>query len=89
MIIFLPSFKIFFLTLSYKYEDDLKNEDEIQNITWKNCWWLLTLTGTTKLTQNQKKLSKPEIEFDMMKEMYAALGIGHAHMFRKDKFLAA
>ena len=35
----------------------------------------------SKLTKspNFYQLSKPEIEFDMMKEMYAALGI---HMFR-------
>ena len=32
---------------------------------------LLSLTGTAKLTKNRKcyQLSKPEIEFDMMKEM--------------------
>ena len=56
---------------------NLKNEDEIKNITWKNCWWLLTLTGTATLLQNRKcyQLSKPEIEFDVMKEMYAALGM--------------
>ena len=36
---------------------------------------LLTLTATAQLTQNRKsyQLSKPEIEFHMMEEMYAAL----------------
>ena len=72
-----------------KYEDNLKNEDvrknednlryeeEIKNITWKNCWWLLSLTDTAKLTQNRKwyQLSKPEIEFNVTKEMYAALSM--------------
>ena len=45
-----------------KNEDNLKNEDEIKNITWKNCLWLLTLTGTATLTQNRKyyQLSKPK-----------------------------
>ena len=35
----------------------------------------LTLTATTQLTPNRKsyQLSKPEIEFHMIEEMYAAL----------------
>ena len=38
---------------------------------------LLTLKATAQLTQNRKsyQLSKPEIEFHMMEEMYATLGM--------------
>ena len=38
---------------------------------------LLTLTRTAQLTPNQNcyNLSKPEIEFNVMKEMYAALSM--------------
>ena len=41
----------------------------------KKCLRLLTLTATAQLTPNRKsyQLSKPEIEFHMMEEMYAAL----------------
>ena len=48
------------------------------------------MTGTATLLQNQicyQLSNKPEIEFDMMKEMYAALGMHNAHMLRKDDFL--
>ena len=53
-----------------------KNEHRLNNITWKKCW-LLSFTGTVKLTQNRKcyQLYKPEIEFNVIKEMYAALGM--------------
>ena len=45
----------------------------------------ITFTATAKLTPNRKsyQLSKPEIEFDVMGETYAACGITHAHMCRK------
>ena len=41
----------------------------------KKCLRLLTLTDTAQLTLNRKsyQLSKPEIEFHVMEEMYAAL----------------
>ena len=41
----------------------------------KNHLQLLALTATAQLTLNRKsyQLSKPEIEFHMMEEMYAAL----------------
>ena len=44
-------------------------------ITWKNCWWLLTLTVRTQMTPHLKcyHLSKFEIEFNVIKKMYAAL----------------
>ena len=47
----------------------------VSYITWKNCRQLLTLTAAAQLTQNQKfyQLSKPEIKFHMMEEIYAAL----------------
>ena len=35
-----------------KIKDDTKNAHGLNIITWKKCWWLLTLTGTAKLTQN-------------------------------------
>ena len=40
----------------------------------KKCLRLLTLTATAQLTQNRKsyQLSKPEIEFHFMEEMYVA-----------------
>ena len=43
-------------------------------ITWKKCLWLLTLTATAQLTLNRKsyQLSKPEKEFHVMEDMYAA-----------------
>ena len=43
--------------------------------TWKKYWQLLNLTATAQLTLNQKsyQLSEPEIEFDVMEEMYTAL----------------
>ena len=39
--------------------------------------------------QNWKysQLSKPEIEYNVMKEMCVALGMHTAHMLRKDNFL--
>ena len=48
---------------------------EVSYITWKQCWKLLTLTVTAQMTPSQKsyRLSKPEIVFHMMEEMYAAL----------------
>ena len=65
-----------------KNEDILKKEDNTKStasttLPEKNCWWILSLTGTAKLTQNRKcyQLCKPEIEFTLMKEMYAALGM--------------
>ena len=41
----------------------------------KKYFWLLTLTAAAQLTLNRKsyQLSKPEIEFHVMEEMYAAL----------------
>ena len=41
----------------------------------KKCLRLLTLTAKAQLTPNRKsfQLSKPEIEFHVMEEMYAAL----------------
>ena len=44
-------------------------------ITWKKYLQLLTLTATAQLNPNRKsyQLSKPEIEFHMMEDMYAAL----------------
>ena len=47
----------------------------LQYINWKKYLRLLTLTATAQLTPNRKsyQLSKPEIEFHMMEEMYAAL----------------
>ena len=40
----------------------------------KKCLWLLHLTATAQLTPNRKsyQLSKPEIEFHVMEEIYAA-----------------
>ena len=40
----------------------------------KKCLWLLHLTATAQLTPNRKsyQLSKPEKEFHVMEEMYAA-----------------
>ena len=50
----------------------------------KKCLRLLTLTATAQLTPNRKsyQLSKPEIEYHVMEEMYAAL-----RMCRKDDIL--
>ena len=47
----------------------------LQYITWKKYLQLLTLTATAQLTPNWKsyELSKPEMEFHVMEEMYAAL----------------
>ena len=47
----------------------------LRYITWKEYFRLLTLTATAQLTLNWKsyQLSKPEIEFHVMEEMYAAL----------------
>ena len=41
----------------------------------KKCLRLITLTVTAQLTPNRKfyQLSKPEIELQMMEEMYATL----------------
>ena len=41
----------------------------------KKYLWLLPLTATAQLTPNQKSylLYKPEIEYDVMEEMYAVL----------------
>ena len=49
-------------------------EGYIVYITWKIVWQLFTLTATAQLTPNRKsyQLSKQEIEFDVMEEMYAA-----------------
>ena len=60
-----------------KNGDDLNNEDILKNEDDVNCWWLLSLTGTAKLTQNQKchQLTKLEIEFDGRKEINTALGM--------------
>ena len=43
----------------------------------KKSVWLLTLTATAQLTLNRKsyQLFKPEIEFHLMEEMYAALPV--------------
>ena len=48
---------------------------DVLDITWKKYRWLLTMTATAQLTLNQKsyQLSKLEIEFHVMEEMYAAL----------------
>ena len=60
-------------------EDDLRWKttfDRVYSILpEKKCLRLLTLTTTVQLTLNRKsyQLSKPEIEFHMMEEMYAAL----------------
>ena len=50
----------------------------------KKCLRLLTLTATAQLTPNQKsyQLSKPEKEFHVMEEMYAALRM---HMCAENK----
>ena len=48
----------------------------LQYITWKKYLRLLTLTATAQLAPNQKhyhQLSKQEIEFHVIEEMYAAL----------------
>ena len=47
---------------------------------------LLILTVKAQLTANRKsyQLSKPEIEFHVMEEIYAVLTITHVHMCRKD-----
>ena len=46
----------------------------VYSILPEKCLWLLTLTATAQLTQNQKsyKQLKPEKEFHVMEEMYAA-----------------
>ena len=56
----------------------------LQYITWKKYLRLLTLTATAQLTPNRKsyQLSKPEKEFHVMEEMYAAL---HMHMCAENK----
>ena len=56
-------------------EDDLVTLFGASYITWKNCGCILTLKATAQLTPNWKsyQLSKPEIEFHLMNEMYAAL----------------
>ena len=41
---------------------------------------------TTSTMKNPNQMSKLEIELDVMKEMYAALGCA-AYMLRKDDFL--
>ena len=62
-----------------KYEDDQKMETcDIVGliIYYLKKLMTLTLTGTALLSPIQKcyQLSKLKIEFDVMKEMYAALG---------------
>ena len=49
--------------------------DRVTVYCLKKYFRLLTLTATAQLTLNRKsyQLSKPEIEFHVMKEMYAAL----------------
>ena len=46
----------------------------------KKCWQLLTLTAPAQLTPNRNsyQLSKAEIEFDVLVEMYAA---SRMHMY--------
>ena len=53
---------------------EMCNNVRVFHITWKKCWWLLALTVTAQLTWHRKcyQLSKPEIEFDVMEEMYVA-----------------
>ena len=48
----------------------------------KNCWWLLILTATAKLTQHQisYQLFESEIEFDVIKKTYDAV---HMHTCAK------
>ena len=60
-------------------EDDLQWKTPFDRVfsilPEKKCLQLLILTATTQLTPNRKfyQLSKPEKEFHMMEEMYAAL----------------
>ena len=59
-------------------EDDLLRKMTFDRVTvyyLEKKLRLLTLTETAQLTQNRKsyQLSKPEIEFHVMVEMYAAL----------------
>ena len=60
-------------------EDDLQWKTTFDRVfsilPEKKCLQLLILTATTQLTPNRKfyQLSKPEIEFHVMEEMYAAL----------------
>ena len=55
---------------TFDWRQPLTEDDHL-----KKCLRLLTLTATAQMTPNQKsyQLSKPEIEFHMMEEMYAAL----------------
>ena len=68
-------------------DNNENNPKEDDNLRWKTTFdrvysilpgkkrlWLLTLTATAQLTLNRKsyQLSKPEIEFHVMEEMFAA-----------------